>query len=229
MMAPGTTRPFLSRLSRPARLLPVAALALALPLRAHAQASIITGNQVTQATVETIDSTSGEVLLRDRDGGLITVDIPRKVHNLPHIQPGDRINIRFFQTIGADVVPADSPPPESTVTSARGVSNRHPHGMMVSFRRKRVRIAAVDPAHHVVTTVGPAGATQTITVHNKAMQALLPTLKVGDTVDVTTMDAVSFEVMNRVITSTATVQEGTGTTTAPTAPVPATPAPATGH
>lgn len=212
MMASRNTRPLLDRLSRAARLLPVAALALAMPLRAHAQASVITGNQVTQATVETIDPASGEVLLRDADGGLITVDIPRSVHNLPHIQPGDRINIRFFQTIGADIVPADTPPPESTVTSAHGVTNRHPHGMMVSFRRKRVRIAAVDAAHNVVTTIGPADATQTITVHTKAMQALLPTLKVGDTVDVTTMDAVSFEVLNRIITPSTTVHEGTGTT-----------------
>ncbi len=218
MMAPANTRHLLNRLSRSARLLPVAALALAMPLRAHAQASVITGNQVTQATVETIDPTSGEVLLRDGDGSLITVDIPRTVHNLPHIQPGDRIKIRFFQTIGADVVPADSPQPESTVTSAHGVTNRHPHGMMVSFRRKRVRIAAVDAAHHVVTTVGPDNTTQTITVHTKAMQALLPTLKVGDTVDVTTMDAVSFEVLNRVITPSTTVHEGTGTSSAPGTP-----------
>lgn len=217
MMAPGKTHSLLGRLSWSARLLPVAALALALPMRAHAQASVITGNQVTQATVETIDSASGEVLLRDGDGGLITVEIPRSVHNLPHVQPGDRIHIRFFQTIGADIVPADSPPPESTVTSAHGVANRHPHGMMVSFRRKRVRIAAVDPAHNVVTTIGPADTTQTITVHTKAMQALLPTLKVGDTVDVTTMDAVSFEVLNRVITPSTTVHEGTGTS-APAAP-----------
>ncbi|GAA4495063.1 preprotein translocase subunit YajC [Gluconacetobacter tumulicola] len=218
MMAPRNTRHLLDRLSRSARLLPVAALALAMPLRAHAQASVITGNQVTQATVETIDPASGEVLLRDADGGLITVDMPRSVHNLPHIQPGDRINIRFFQTIGADVVPADAPPPESTVTSAHGVTNRHPHGMMVSFRRKRVRIAAVDAAHNVVTTIGPADATQTITVHTKAMQALLPTLKVGDTVDVTTMDAVSFEVLNRIVTPSTTVHEGTGTTGASGAP-----------
>ncbi|MBB2179399.1 preprotein translocase subunit YajC [Gluconacetobacter tumulicola] len=217
-MAPRNTRHLLDRLSRSARLLPVAALALAMPLRAHAQASVITGNQVTQATVETIDPASGEVLLRDADGGLITVDMPRSVHNLPHIQPGDRINIRFFQTIGADVVPADAPPPESTVTSAHGVTNRHPHGMMVSFRRKRVRIAAVDAAHNVVTTIGPADATQTITVHTKAMQALLPTLKVGDTVDVTTMDAVSFEVLNRIVTPSTTVHEGTGTTGASGAP-----------
>jgi hypothetical protein len=216
MMASRTTHPLFDRLPRdrmPRALLALsfAATVAALPLRVHAQASSITGNQFSSATVETVDPVSGEVLLRDHTGGLITVRVPKGVHNLPHVQPGDQINVRFFQTIAAEIAPPGSPPPESTVSSARGLTNRHPHGMMVSFQRERVRVLAVDAPHDVVTFIDPSGITRTVTVKEKPIQALLATVKVGDAVDVTTADAVSFEVTNRVVTPSTTVIEGAAT------------------
>lgn len=216
-MASRKTHPISGRMPQMMLALSLAATGAALPRHAHAQASAITGSQVTTATVETIDSGSGEVLLRDRTGGFITVRVPKDVHNLPHVQPGDQIHIRFFQTIAADIAGPGSPPPQSTVTSAHGLANRHPHGMMVSYQRERVRVLAVDAPHNVVTFVDPGGITRTVTVKEKPIQALLATLKVGDSVDVTTADAVSFEVMNRVVTPSTTVTEGAGQT-AGTAP-----------
>ncbi|WP_367160192.1 preprotein translocase subunit YajC [Kozakia baliensis] len=187
---------------------------------AHAQATAITGNQVTTATVETIDPDTKTILLRDHTGGLVTVTIPKDAHNLPHLQPGDQINLRFFQTIAADIAKPDTPLPESTVSSAKGLVHRHPHGTLISFRRQRVRILAVDATNHTVTFIDPDQITRTTTVHHKPMQALLSTLKVGDEVDVTTMDAVSFEVTNRTITPAVTVSEKTGQQTPVEAPHP---------
>ncbi|NHO33703.1 preprotein translocase subunit YajC [Acetobacter sp. LMG 1636] len=174
---------------------------------ARAQAAI-TGNQTTVATVETIDSGEGDLLLRDNDGGLVTIEIPRDTHNLPKLQPGDQIRLRFFQTLDATLAEPDSPPPVSTVSAAHGFRNRHPHGTLISFRRRRVRIVAVDAAKKIVTITRASGENLTIPVQQKAFQPLLATLKTGDLVDVTTMDAVSFTVLNRVVSPSVTVQEG---------------------
>lgn len=193
---------------------------------AHAQGAI-TGNQTTTAIVETIDPVEGNVLLRDENDGLITLEIPRDAHNLPRLQPGDRISLRFFQTIDAELADPGTPVPQSTVSSARGISHRHPHGTLVSFRRQRVRIVAVDLSHHVVTLVDASGANRTVTVHQKVLFPLMARLKTGDAVDVTTMDATSFTVLSRVVDPTATVQENgaaaVSTPVAPSTPVPATP------
>lgn len=183
---------------------------------AFAQA-VITGNQTTTATVETVDAQTRMVLLRDRKGGLITLTIPRDARDLPRLEPGDRISLRFFQTMAADIATPGSPQPESTVSSARGYARRHPHGTMVSFQRERVRILAVDPAAHKVTFIDPSDITRTVTIRKKAMQALLPSLKVGDQVDVTTMDAVSFSVLNRTINGDVSVTEKAGTQETPKA------------
>ncbi|NHN86154.1 preprotein translocase subunit YajC [Acetobacter musti] len=185
----------------------------------HAQGTI-TGAQTMVATVETIDPAEGDLLLRDNDGGLITIEIPQGTHNLPHLQPGDQIRIRFFQTLDATLAAPDSPAPVSTVSAAHGFRNRHPHGTLISFRRKRVRVIAVDAAQKVVTIARASGENQTVSVQQKAFQPLLSTLKAGDLVDVTTMDAVSFTVMNRVVSPSVTVQEGSpvsppATTSAP--------------
>lgn len=187
---------------------------------ARAQASAITGNQIATGTVETVDPATGTVLLRDQAGSLVTVHIPRGARHLPRVQPGDKIRIRFFQTIAADIAAPGSPMPESTVSSAQGLANRHPHGTMISFRRERVRILAIDAPHHIVTVIDPAQMTRTVTVREKPMQDLLATLKVGDQVDITTMDAVSFTVTNRVVTPSATVTEHAGRPAGGTPPGP---------
>ncbi|GBQ71026.1 hypothetical protein AA103196_2654 [Ameyamaea chiangmaiensis NBRC 103196] len=186
------------------------AVALSAPAVSLRAQGVITGNQTTAAVVETVDPDSHTVLLRDHNGGLISVVIPTQAHALPHLQPGDQINLRFFQTMDAEISQPGSPLPESTVSTARGYVRHHPHGTMVSTRRQRVHLLAIDPVKHVVTFSDADGATRTVTLHTKAMQALLGTLKVGDDVDVTTRDAVSFEVMNRTVTPDATVTEQNG-------------------
>lgn len=192
----------------------ISALPLAAPFvtgAAHAQATVITGHQVTSATVETVDTDTGTVLLRDdRKDGLITISVPRGATNLPRLQSGDRITLRFFQTIDADIARPGSPVPTSTVSSAKGYVHRHPHGTLVSFRRQRVHILALDVPEHKVTFIDPDDITRTVVLHEKAMQDLLATLKVGDDVDVTTMDAVTFSVTNRSIVPDVSVTEHSG-------------------
>lgn len=178
-------------------------------LPSSAVAQSIVAHQVTTAVVETADNQTGEILLRDKDGGLITLELPEKGEKLPKVQSGDTLSLSFFQTIGARIAQPGSPVPESTVSTARGLVWQHPHGMLVSFHRMRVQIVAVNPSTDVVTFRKSNGQTQTVTVQQPGIQALLSSLKTGDDVDVTTMDAVTYTVLNRVVTPSTKVEENT--------------------
>ncbi|GBQ94944.1 preprotein translocase subunit YajC [Asaia lannensis] len=199
------------RLLRPAlTALLLAAPAAVLHAPSAAAQAVITGNQTMTATVETIDAETHTLLLRDQKGGLLNLTIPKDAKNLPHLEEGDRIAVRFFQTLAADLAAPGTPLPESTVSSAKGYARRHPHGTLVSFQRQRVKVVAVDAAAHKVTIIDHADITRTITVRQKALLPLLNSLKMGDEVDVTTMDAVSFSVLNRTVNGDVSVTEKTG-------------------
>lgn len=199
------------RLLRPAlTALLLAAPAAVLHAPSAAAQAVITGNQTMTATIETIDAETHTLLLRDQKGGLLNLTIPKDAKNLPHLEEGDRIAVRFFQTLAADIAAPGTPLPESTVSSAKGYARRHPHGTLVSFQRQRVKVVAVDAAAHRVTIIDHADITRTITVRQKALLPLLNSLKMGDEVDVTTMDAVSFSVLNRTVNGDVSVTEKTG-------------------
>ncbi|WP_025841079.1 hypothetical protein [Asaia platycodi] len=206
------TRRFL-RPALTALLLSAPALTVTAPYAA-AQA-VITGNQKMVATVESVDHDTRTVLLRDKNGGLLNVTIPKGAKDLPKLEAGDRISVQFFQTMAADIARPDTPLPESTVSSAKGYARRHPHGTLISFQRQRVRILAVDAAAHKVTFIDHADITRTVTIDQKALFPLLASLKMGDEVDVTTMDAVSFSVLNRTVNGAVSVTEDQGNQTKP--------------
>lgn len=196
------------------------ALGLSLPASdallhpARAQAAI-TGVQTTTATVETVDHDTGTVLLRDAHDNLITVTVPKGKVDLPHLEAGDLLGLRFFQTMDAAIARPDTPLPISTLQTSKGYVHRHPHGTLISFLRQRVTIVAIDLQTSTVTFTTADKSTRTVTLHAKTMQAILPSLKSGDDVDVTTMDAISFVVMNRTNTSSVSVTEQSGAATTP--------------
>ncbi|MBV1830173.1 preprotein translocase subunit YajC [Komagataeibacter sp. AV436] len=176
----------------------VVAGASAAAMPAMAQAPVIVGNQTATATVESVDHEAGMILLRDKAGNLDTVRVdPDLRAKLPVLNPGDKIGLRIVRTIDAAIAPPGSPLPESTENAAGTRTGPHPHGMMVSFKRERVKVTGVDTTRNQVVFVDPDDITRVVLVRQKAMQDFLKTLKPGDEVDTTVMDAVSFSVLSR--------------------------------
>ncbi|WP_173569884.1 hypothetical protein [Acetobacter conturbans] len=192
----------------------------------HAAAqAIITGNTTTMATVETVDASTGEILLRGDDGDLFTIDMPARRHALPHLNVADRLSVRSFKTLDATLAEPGTPQPESTVSTARGYANRHPHGTLVSFRRRRVRVISTNLTAHTLTVADASGAPKEVLITRTIFYPLLASLKKGDEVDVTTMDAVSYTVMNRTVAPNVQVQQQAGSAAQPGAVAPQSPAP----
>ncbi|GCE83755.1 hypothetical protein MSKU15_2255 [Komagataeibacter diospyri] len=167
---------------------------------AMAQAApVIVGNQTATAIVESVDHDAGMVLLRDKAGNLDTVRVdPDLRARLPTLHAGDKIGLRIVRTIDAAIAPPGAPMPESTESAAGTRTGPHPHGMMVSFKRERVKVTGVDTTRNQVVFVDPDDITRVVLVRQKPMQEFLKTLKPGDEVDTTVMDAVSFSVLSRI-------------------------------
>lgn len=159
-------------------------------------ATSIIASESTKATVETIDTQAGMVLLRDQSGALVTIHYGKEVRDLPRVHPGDVLSLHSVQTVGADIVRPGTPDPISTIAVSGGYVNGRPHGIVATFTRERVRIVSVNPALHSVTFETEDKKTHTVIPRTPAMRALVKELKAGDELNVSWNDAVSFTVVS---------------------------------
>lgn len=204
-----------------------------LSAQAHAQASVLLKHQSAKAVVETVDHDARELLLREANGHLITIEYGSSVRDLPHVNAGDKLSISFVETLGADLAQPGSPLPESTLTTARGYVHGHPRGVIASFRRERAKINSIDVPTHTISFTTDDDTSHVAVLRTKAMQDFLKTLKVGDVIDITRMESISYIILNDTVapaTPDAAPQApvapaAAADQTAPTAPTAPTPAP----
>ncbi len=145
------------------------------------------------ATVAAVDLPRREVTLKGPQGNLFTVEAGEEVRNLPQVEVGDRVVVRFYEAIAAQLAK-----PGQQASASAGVM-RAPVGAKPGAGVARqvtgtVRIDALDPATHTVSFTDPQGHSQTITVRDPKMQDFLKTLKVGDQVAITYTEAVAISV-----------------------------------
>jgi hypothetical protein len=147
------------------------------------------------AIVETVDMQARAVLLRGETGELVTVKVPPGVRNLPQLRPGDRVMMNVVSTVAARIARPGEPLPQSTASAARSERGERPGGLFVENRRMRVKIEGVDVASNSVAFIGEDRVPRRVTLQQPAMRAMLPSLKVGDEVDVTFTEAVSLRTL----------------------------------
>jgi hypothetical protein len=148
------------------------------------------------ATVETVDMTAREVLLRGEGGRLVTVVAGPEVRNLAQVRPGDRVTMDYREAIAVEIVrPGDTRPPVGGAAAAvRAKPGQRPAGMAGEAVRVRVRIDAVDPGAGVVTFTGPRGATRRVAVREPEMRDFVRGLRPGEEVDIVYAEALAVRV-----------------------------------
>jgi hypothetical protein len=148
------------------------------------------------ATVESVDMTTREVLLRGEGGRLATVAAGPEVRNLAQVRPGDRVVMEYQEAIAAEIVrPGDTRPPVAgAVGAGRAEPGQRPAGLAGEVVRVRVRIDAVDADAGVVTFTGPRGATRTVAAREPAMRDFVRGLRPGEEVDIAYAEALAVRV-----------------------------------
>lgn len=148
------------------------------------------------ATVESVDMTTREVLLRGEGGRLVAMVAGPEVRNLAQVRPGDRVVLEYQEAIAAEIVRSGDtrPPAAGAVGAGRAEPGQRPAGLAGEAVRVRVRIDAVDAAAGVVTFTGPRGATRTVAAREPAMRDFVRGLRPGEEVDIAYAEALAVRV-----------------------------------
>jgi hypothetical protein len=149
-------------------------------------------NEVT-ATVAAIDVPARLVTLRGPEGDLFTVEAAEEVQNLPQVEVGDRVVVRYHEAIAAQMA-RPGQEASASVTATRAPLGARPGAELAQQVTAMVKITDLDLATHTVSFTDRDGLAQTIAVQDPRMQDFLETLKVGDDVAVTYTEALAISV-----------------------------------
>jgi hypothetical protein len=137
------------------------------------------------ATVESVDMTTRQVILRAADGTKETVVAGPEVRNLPQVRAGDTVTITYQEAIAVQMAPAGSTAPNTAVISAdRAAPGQMPGAAVGSVVMGRVTVVSAAPDGNSVTFIGQNGVTHTAEVRDPKMQAFVQQLRPGNQVDV---------------------------------------------
>jgi hypothetical protein len=170
-----------------------------LPLLAACAPTVELEQTVTAvAVVESIDQQSREVLLRGQAGAqtgtLFTVVAGRAVERLNEIRPGDRVTVRYFQALAAQVVRPGAAGGQPFAGVAVGRDAARPGGEVARVVAARVTVTALDTATGSVTFVGPSNRARTVTPKTPEVRAFVAGLRVGEQVDVMYEEALAVSI-----------------------------------
>jgi len=147
------------------------------------------------ATVEAIDAKTREIKLKGENESFSFIAGP-EVRNFDNIHVGDKVTVSYFEALIAELKPKGAPATEPT---AAGSLQRAPVGGMPSASADRivtlpVKIESYDTATDIVVFTDPSGVRHTIPVQAPSMKELGRTLKPGDEVELTFVDAIAVDV-----------------------------------
>jgi Cu/Ag efflux protein CusF len=145
------------------------------------------------ATVEDIDVAKRLVKLKDENGEVTELAIPKQVRNLAQVKKGDLVVARYYEAIAYDVFKAGTeiPPAASAVASERAKLGERPGAGVAEATTFTATIEAIDKPNSKVTLKGPEGNKETFKVKDPKK---LDVVNVGDQVQMTFTRALAISV-----------------------------------
>ena len=150
------------------------------------------------ATVESIDQKQRLLELRKGDE-VRTIKVPPDVRNFDRIKVGDEVVATYYEGLAAEFKKPGEAMPAGAVDATTGTA-RMPEGSpkpgaaVANKVTTTVVIESVDQPTNSVTFTGPAGMTRTVDVKDPKAQKFISTLKKGDQVQLTYVEALAVTV-----------------------------------
>jgi hypothetical protein len=118
------------------------------------------------ATVESVDQSSRQVVLRDNaDGTVFTVTAGPEVRNLAQLEAGDQVQVDFYRAVAASMAdPADPGHVETAVLAGRAPEGARPGGLAATSTSMVVTLVDYDRNSGLATFRTPDGITRRATV-----------------------------------------------------------------
>lgn len=154
--------------------------------------------QTLSATVASIDLPKRMVTLRADNGKEATVEVSPEVTNLPQVQAGDKVVVRYYQGLGAAFKKKGESKTVGKVdqsdTVVRAEPGQKPGAAVGTSVTTTVVIDAVDRGKNQVSFTGPGGTQRTVDVKDPNAQKFIGGLKKGDEVELTYTEALAVSV-----------------------------------
>lgn len=151
------------------------------------------------ATITAIDMENRLVTIEGPDGDSIVVKASDKVKNLPQVEVGDKVVIKYYKSITADIVKLGKDEKLGTeVIGAKASAplGAKPGGAATVEMKRRVEVVFVDPIQKFISVRDPDRGLRKISLKESPdLQHYLKELKEGDVVEVTYTDAMAIEVV----------------------------------
>lgn len=151
------------------------------------------------ATITAIDMENRLVTIEGPDGDSIVVKASAKVKNLSQVEVGDKVVIKYFKSITADIVKRSKDEKLGTEiigAKASAPLGEKPAGAGAVEMTRRVEVVFVDPIQKFISVRDPDRGLRKISLKESPdLQHYLKELKEGDVVEVTYTDAMAIEVV----------------------------------
>jgi hypothetical protein len=128
-------------------------------------AKIVVNSVTATATVDSINTTNREVVLRREDGSLTSYICGPDVRNFDQIEVGDQVNVTLADELAVALVKGSVPPAtvQSTVV-VRAPVGAKPGGKVMDTVGFTARVVTVDYEQRLVTLLMPDGQNKTVKV-----------------------------------------------------------------
>ena len=143
------------------------------------------------ATVAKIDHKTRVVTLKADDGQEYTFVASADVANLDQVKKGDLVTATYTEALVYEVKHGGKVGEETTAAAAVAPLGAKPAGSVAEETTLTVKVAAINAKAPSITFKGPEGKTRTIKVKDPSK---LQGVKVGDTVQITYVEAVGLKV-----------------------------------
>ena len=147
------------------------------------------------ATVTAIDMPNRLVTIEGPEGNSAVIQVTEQVKNLPQVEIGDKVNIKYYLSAFVDVVKAGADAELGTTAGAARLSapsGEKPAGAIGVEVTRRAEVVFVDPYQKFISFRSPDRGLRKISLKNSPdLQHYLTELKKGDIVEVTYTEAIA--------------------------------------
>jgi hypothetical protein len=143
------------------------------------------------ATVEALDLANRMVTLRGPEGNTITFRVDETVKNLPQVEVGDEVVVRYYQSVAVRMAKPGESQGEAVFDLATAKPGERPGGLETTQVTITASIEAIDKEQSLVTLKGPEGNLETVKV---VEPKYLDRVKVGDRIAITYTEALAISV-----------------------------------
>ena len=177
-------------------LAPLTAPIAAAQIRDHAVRNLLPENEALslRATVKSIDPVTRAVQLVGPDGETETI-IAGPAVRLQLFKEGDTVDAKYYRSVAFFMNAPGKAAPEDQIKAALARPVTAPGGLAVQETRVSGTVVGIDLTDSTVKVVEPSGGrVWTVHVTIPARRAMLPMLKVGDTITAVISEALAVEI-----------------------------------